>query len=192
MEMQLNFGGERKRGKDSPGKRSDKTLHLAARAGNLRKVREILQRFDSKTIKDMVSKQNQEGQILELRPIVQAFTITRDLLGKSFSSTILSSPTLASSSSCRRLIALGLLRSSAIVHSIHVYEIEANLEERGEGERRKKSCLRIRRREGHSLRTIGDMFHGVEPRPVGENVVVSFKDELGGGGRRDHHHGYAA
>nr|GLL17314.1 hypothetical protein CR513_31654 [Ipomoea trifida] len=123
---------------------------------------------------------------------VSLITISRYCnLGKSFSSTILSSPTLASSSSWRRLIALGLLRSSAIVHSIHVYEIEVNLEERGEGERRKKPCRRIRRREGHSLRTIGDMFHGVEPRPVGENVVVSFKDELGGGGRRDHHHGYA-
>nr|GMD90906.1 ankyrin repeat-containing protein At5g02620-like [Ipomoea batatas] len=62
MERQLSFGGERKRGKDSPGKRGDNALHLAARAGNLSKVREILQRFDSKAIKDMLSKQNQEGE----------------------------------------------------------------------------------------------------------------------------------
>ncbi|PHU24420.1 hypothetical protein BC332_09527 [Capsicum chinense] len=36
MERQMSFdGGERKRGKDSPGKRGDSPLHLAARAGNL-------------------------------------------------------------------------------------------------------------------------------------------------------------
>ncbi|KAM3338557.1 hypothetical protein P3S68_030643 [Capsicum galapagoense] len=36
MERQMNFGGgERKRGKDSPGKRRDSLLHLATRAGNL-------------------------------------------------------------------------------------------------------------------------------------------------------------
>ncbi|KAF3649215.1 Coatomer subunit beta'-1 [Capsicum annuum] len=36
MERQMSVGGgERKRGKDSPGKRGDSPLHLAARAGNL-------------------------------------------------------------------------------------------------------------------------------------------------------------
>ena len=48
MERQMSFGGERKRGKDSPGKRGDSPLHLAARAGNLGKVKEIIQKFDEK------------------------------------------------------------------------------------------------------------------------------------------------
>ncbi|CAN4121260.1 unnamed protein product [Withania somnifera] len=62
MERQLSFGGERKRGKESPGKRGDSPLHLAARAGNLGKAKEIVQKLDSKGINDLLSKQNQEGE----------------------------------------------------------------------------------------------------------------------------------
>lgn len=59
MERQLSFGGERKRGKESPGKRGDSPLHLAIRAGNLGKVKEIVH---SKSTNDLLSKQNQEGE----------------------------------------------------------------------------------------------------------------------------------
>lgn len=62
MERQLSFGGEKKRSKDSPGKRGDSQLHLAARAGNLTKARDIFQKFDDNVIKEMLSKQNQEGE----------------------------------------------------------------------------------------------------------------------------------
>ncbi|XP_055800693.1 ankyrin repeat-containing protein At5g02620-like isoform X1 [Solanum dulcamara] len=59
MERQLSFGGERRRGKESPGKRGDSPLHLAVRAGNLGKVKEIVH---SKSTNDLLSKQNQEGE----------------------------------------------------------------------------------------------------------------------------------
>lgn len=62
MERQLSFGGDRKRGKESPEKRGDSPLHLAVRAGNLGKVKEIVQKLDSKGINDLLSKQNQEGE----------------------------------------------------------------------------------------------------------------------------------
>lgn len=62
MERQLSFGGEKKRSKDSPGKRGDTPLHLAARAGNLTKVKDIFQKCDGSVIKDLLSKQNQEGE----------------------------------------------------------------------------------------------------------------------------------
>ncbi|KAH6834875.1 Ankyrin repeat family protein [Perilla frutescens var. hirtella] len=65
MERQMSFGGDRKKSKDSPGKRGDTPLHLAARAGNLGKVREIIQKFESinnNGVKDLLSKQNQEGE----------------------------------------------------------------------------------------------------------------------------------
>lgn len=64
MERQLSFigGGERKKNKDSPGKRGDLQLHLAARAGNLSRVMEILQSCDANEAKDLLSKQNQEGE----------------------------------------------------------------------------------------------------------------------------------
>lgn len=62
LEKQLSFGGERKKIKESPGKRGDMPLHLAARAGNLSKVRDILQRFDADVVKELISKQNQEGE----------------------------------------------------------------------------------------------------------------------------------
>lgn len=63
MERQLSFGGETKKSiKDSPGKRGDSALHLAARAGNLIRVKEILRKCDPNTLKDLLSKQNQEGE----------------------------------------------------------------------------------------------------------------------------------
>ncbi|KAJ0034320.1 hypothetical protein Pint_26376 [Pistacia integerrima] len=63
MERQLSFmgGGERKKNKDSPGKRGDLQLHLAARAGNFSRVKEILQNCDGSDPKELLSKQNQEG-----------------------------------------------------------------------------------------------------------------------------------
>lgn len=62
MERQLSFGGEKKRSKDSPGKRGDSPLHLASRAGNLIKVKDIFQKCDGSVIKGLLSKQNQEGE----------------------------------------------------------------------------------------------------------------------------------
>ncbi|KAI3459863.1 hypothetical protein Pfo_016526 [Paulownia fortunei] len=64
MERQLSFGGDRKKSKDSPGKRGDSPLHLAARAGNFGKVKEIIQKLDNinSGVKDLLSKQNQEGE----------------------------------------------------------------------------------------------------------------------------------
>ncbi|PHU16572.1 hypothetical protein BC332_17777 [Capsicum chinense] len=63
MERQMSFGGgERKKGKDSPGKRGDSPLHLAARAENLGKVREIFQKFEGKGIKKLLCQQNQKGE----------------------------------------------------------------------------------------------------------------------------------
>ncbi|KAL6971855.1 hypothetical protein U1Q18_031540 [Sarracenia purpurea var. burkii] len=62
LEKQLSFGGERKKMKESPGKRGDSPLHLAARAGNMGKVRDILQRFDANVMRELISKQNMEGE----------------------------------------------------------------------------------------------------------------------------------
>ncbi|PIN25961.1 26S proteasome regulatory complex, subunit PSMD10 [Handroanthus impetiginosus] len=65
MERQLSFGGDRRKSFNSPGKRGDSPLHLAARAGNLGKVKEIIQKFDNINnggVKDLLSKQNQEGE----------------------------------------------------------------------------------------------------------------------------------
>ncbi|MCD7454258.1 hypothetical protein HAX54_024141 [Datura stramonium] len=65
MERQVSFSVEKKRGKESPGKRGDSPLHLAARAGNLGKVKELVQKFDnnnSKGIKELLSLQNQQGE----------------------------------------------------------------------------------------------------------------------------------
>lgn len=64
MERQMSFGGDRKKSKDSPGKRGDTPLHLAARGGNLGKVKEIIQKFESinNGVMDLLSKQNQEGE----------------------------------------------------------------------------------------------------------------------------------
>uniref|UniRef100_A0A6P3ZKS5 ankyrin repeat-containing protein At5g02620 n=1 Tax=Ziziphus jujuba TaxID=326968 RepID=A0A6P3ZKS5_ZIZJJ len=63
MEKQLSFiGGERKKSKESPGKRGDSQLHLAARGGNLVRVKEIIQNFGDKDSMDLLSKINQEGE----------------------------------------------------------------------------------------------------------------------------------
>ncbi|XP_075523653.1 ankyrin repeat-containing protein At5g02620-like [Primulina tabacum] len=64
MERQLSFGGERKKNKDSPGKRGDSPLHLAARSGNLGRVKEIIQKFDNinNGVRDLLSIQNLEGE----------------------------------------------------------------------------------------------------------------------------------
>ncbi|KAI9072244.1 hypothetical protein K1719_045793 [Acacia pycnantha] len=63
MEKQLSFmGSERKRSKESPGKRGDSPLHLAARAGNINRVKEIIQNCDDNESKDLLSKQNLEGE----------------------------------------------------------------------------------------------------------------------------------
>lgn len=65
MERQRSFGADKKKSKDSPGKRGDTQLHLAARAGNLVKVKEIIERFDNindGVVKDWLVKQNQEGE----------------------------------------------------------------------------------------------------------------------------------
>ncbi|KAM3344335.1 hypothetical protein P3S68_026427 [Capsicum galapagoense] len=63
MKRQMSFGGgERKRGKDSSGKRGNSPLHLAARAGNLGKVKEIFQKFEGKGIKDLLCQQNQKDE----------------------------------------------------------------------------------------------------------------------------------
>ncbi|KAL3329950.1 hypothetical protein AABB24_034022 [Solanum stoloniferum] len=63
MERQVSFSIEKKRDKESPGKRGDSPLHLAARAGSLGKVKEIVQKFDnSKGIKELLSLQNHQGE----------------------------------------------------------------------------------------------------------------------------------
>ncbi|GLT92809.1 hypothetical protein SLE2022_106250 [Rubroshorea leprosula] len=64
MERQLSFIGssERRKNRDSPGKRGDLPLHLAARAGNQSRVREILQNCSGNDAKELLSKQNQEGE----------------------------------------------------------------------------------------------------------------------------------
>ena len=63
MEKQLSFmGSERKKSKESPGKRGDLPIHLAARAGNLSRVKEIIENCASCESKDLLSKQNLEGE----------------------------------------------------------------------------------------------------------------------------------
>ncbi|XP_010485156.1 PREDICTED: ankyrin repeat-containing protein At5g02620-like [Camelina sativa] len=69
MERQLSFmnggsGSERKKKNESPGKRGDSPLHIAARTGNLGKVMELIR--DCNSIQDqlklLLSKQNLEGE----------------------------------------------------------------------------------------------------------------------------------
>ncbi|PHT47028.1 hypothetical protein CQW23_11236 [Capsicum baccatum] len=85
MERQMSFGGgERKRGKDSPGKRGDSPLHLAARAGNLDKngnslvVSEFLKHLDLKIASIMA---NNGFNVLERT----LFTVLSILKSESFS-----------------------------------------------------------------------------------------------------------
>ncbi|KAI3683305.1 hypothetical protein L1987_83808 [Smallanthus sonchifolius] len=58
MGRQMSFGVDRRKAKDSPGKRGDSMLHLACRGGNLSKVLEILQSLGLEAL----SIQNQEGE----------------------------------------------------------------------------------------------------------------------------------
>ncbi|KAL6221465.1 hypothetical protein ACLB2K_009216 [Fragaria x ananassa] len=71
MEKQLSFIGggssERRKSKESPGKRGDSQLHLAARAGNLARVKEIVGNCNTSTSSSdaiglLMSKTNQEGE----------------------------------------------------------------------------------------------------------------------------------
>lgn len=63
MEKQLSFiGSERRKSKESPGKRGDSPLHLAARAGNVSRVKEIIQTCADDESKDLLSQQNLEGE----------------------------------------------------------------------------------------------------------------------------------
>nr|XP_016471125.1 PREDICTED: ankyrin repeat-containing protein At5g02620-like [Nicotiana tabacum] len=62
MERQVSFDVEKKRDKESPGKRGDSPLHLAARIGNLGKVKQLIEKFDGKGIKSLLSLQNQQGE----------------------------------------------------------------------------------------------------------------------------------
>ncbi|XP_020587774.1 ankyrin repeat-containing protein At5g02620-like [Phalaenopsis equestris] len=60
MEKQKSF--LERRIKESPGRRGDTTLHLAARAGNAVDVRKILSDCGDVQLKDAISKQNQDGE----------------------------------------------------------------------------------------------------------------------------------
>ncbi|KAL0903731.1 hypothetical protein M5K25_028129 [Dendrobium thyrsiflorum] len=60
MEKQKSF--LERRIKESPGRRGDTMLHLAARAGNPVDVRKILSDCGDVQLKDMISKQNQDGE----------------------------------------------------------------------------------------------------------------------------------
>lgn len=63
MERQFSMGGtERKKSRDSPGKRGDTPIHLAARSGNLSKIKDILGNSDDKDPKELLCQQNQEGE----------------------------------------------------------------------------------------------------------------------------------
>ncbi|XP_062090088.1 ankyrin repeat-containing protein At5g02620-like [Humulus lupulus] len=60
MEKQLSFIA--KKTKDSPGKRGDSHLHLASRAGNLLRLKDILDSSSSNESLNLLSKQNHEGE----------------------------------------------------------------------------------------------------------------------------------
>lgn len=63
MERQLSFiSSDKKKAKESPGKRGDSPLHSAARAGNSSRVREILQNCSASESKSLLSKLNLEGE----------------------------------------------------------------------------------------------------------------------------------
>lgn len=60
MEKQQSF--KERKSKESPGKKGDTQLHLAARAGNLIGVQKIISDTDENELNDLVSKQNQDGE----------------------------------------------------------------------------------------------------------------------------------
>ncbi|CAF2132327.1 unnamed protein product [Brassica napus] len=63
MERQLSFIGERRKKTESPGKRGDSPLHIAARTENLRKVKELIRSgCDGEELRELLSKQNFEGE----------------------------------------------------------------------------------------------------------------------------------
>ncbi|CAD5189548.1 ankyrin repeat-containing protein At5g02620-like [Musa acuminata AAA Group] len=70
MDKQRSFrlgGGQQsfkeRKNKESPGKRGDTELHLAARAGNAAHIRKIVSECSSESeLKDLVCKQNQDGE----------------------------------------------------------------------------------------------------------------------------------
>lgn len=61
MEKQWSFR-EKKKSKESMGKRGDSPLHLAARAGNLGQVKTILLGCENCPMKELLSLQNQDGE----------------------------------------------------------------------------------------------------------------------------------
>jgi len=60
MEKQQSF--KERKSKESPGKRGDTVLHLAARAGNIVSVEKILCDCDESRLKDLICKQNHDGE----------------------------------------------------------------------------------------------------------------------------------
>ncbi|XP_072971539.1 ankyrin repeat-containing protein At5g02620-like [Typha angustifolia] len=60
MEKQLSF--KERKSKESPGKRGDTELHHAARAGNVVHIQKILSDCSEDKLKDLISKQNQDGE----------------------------------------------------------------------------------------------------------------------------------
>ncbi|PWZ37005.1 Ankyrin repeat-containing protein [Zea mays] len=58
MEKQQSF----KRNKDSPGKRGDTALHLAARAGSVAHVQKILAECDPELVVELAGRTNQDGE----------------------------------------------------------------------------------------------------------------------------------
>ncbi|CAH8347942.1 unnamed protein product [Eruca vesicaria subsp. sativa] len=63
MERQLSFIGERRKKNESPGKRGDSPLHIAARTGNLSKVKDLIRGgCDGEELRELLSKQNLEGE----------------------------------------------------------------------------------------------------------------------------------
>lgn len=62
MERQFSMSGTERRSKESPGKRGDLPIHLAARAGNLGKIKQILEGCEEAASKRLLCKQNLEGE----------------------------------------------------------------------------------------------------------------------------------
>lgn len=65
MEKQKSFRGimsMERRSRDSPGKRGDTPLHLAARSGSVAHAQRILADLDRELVAEMAAKQNQDGE----------------------------------------------------------------------------------------------------------------------------------
>ncbi|XP_042486994.1 ankyrin repeat-containing protein At5g02620-like [Macadamia integrifolia] len=61
MEKQQSFR-DRRKSRESPGKRGDSEFHLSARTGNLNRVKEILQECKNSSLEDSLSRQNLDGE----------------------------------------------------------------------------------------------------------------------------------